>query len=90
MKVKRRFLFVVALGLALGLTGAPAWGEDFYVIAGGGTSGKVLKTQVFTSTTHKQYLWEPAVGQAGQSFMDLHQAECHLLSGHHLPGRPRR
>jgi hypothetical protein len=47
--VNRRFLFVVVLGLALGLAGAPAWGDDFYVIAGGGTSGKVLKTQVFTS-----------------------------------------
>ena len=42
---------MVALGLALCLTGAPAWGDDFYVIAGGGTSGKVLKTQVFTSNT---------------------------------------
>ena len=51
MKVKRHFLFMVALGLALGLAGAPAWGDDFYVIAGGGPSGKVLKTQVFTSNT---------------------------------------
>ena len=51
MKVKRRFLFVVVLGLALCLAGAPAWGDDFYVIAGGGPSGKVLKTQVFTSST---------------------------------------
>lgn len=42
---------MVALGLALCLAGAPAWGDDFYVIAGGGTSGKVLKTQVFTSYT---------------------------------------
>ncbi|MBU4231552.1 MAG: hypothetical protein KKD99_04605 [Proteobacteria bacterium] len=51
MKVKRSFLVMVALGLALCLTGAPAWGDDFYVIAGGGPSGKVLKTQVFTSDT---------------------------------------
>ena len=51
MKVKRHFLVMVALGLALCLTGAPAWGADFYVVAGGGTSGKVLKTQVFTSNT---------------------------------------
>jgi hypothetical protein len=51
MKVKRHFLFVVALGLALGLTGAPVWGDEFFVIAGGGPSGKVLKTQVFTSYT---------------------------------------
>ena len=51
MKVKRSFLVMVALGLALCLASAPAWGEDFYVIAGGGTSGKVLKTQVFTSNT---------------------------------------
>jgi hypothetical protein len=50
--VKCRFLFVVVLGLALGLTAAPAWGNDFYVIAGGGPSGKVLKTQVFTSTSY--------------------------------------
>ena len=49
--MKRRFLFMLALGLALCLTGAPAWGDDFYVIAGGGPSGKVLKTQVFTSHT---------------------------------------
>jgi len=49
MKVKRRFLFVVALGLALGLAGAPAHADDFFVIAGGGPSGKVLKTQVFTT-----------------------------------------
>ena len=51
MKVKRRFLFMVALGLALCLTGAPAWGDDFYVIAGGGPSGKILKGQVFKSDT---------------------------------------
>jgi hypothetical protein len=51
MKVKRHFLVMVALGLALCLTGSPAWGVDFYVVAGGGTSGKVLKTQVFTSST---------------------------------------
>ena len=49
--MKRHFLVMVALGLALCLTGAPAWGEDFYVVAGGGSSGKVLKTQVFTSNT---------------------------------------
>jgi hypothetical protein len=51
MKVKRHFLVMVALGLALCLTGAPAYGDDFYVIAGGGSSGKVLKTQVFTSNS---------------------------------------
>ncbi len=51
MKVKRSFLVVVAWGLVLCLAGAPAWGDDFYVIAGGGPSGKVLKTQVFTSNT---------------------------------------
>jgi hypothetical protein len=64
MKVKRRFLFMVAWGLALCLTGAPAWGgDDFYVIggrgasgAGVGASGKVLKTQVFTSNTTNNYL----------------------------------
>jgi hypothetical protein len=49
--MKRHFLFMVALGLALCQAAAPAWGGDFYVIAGGGTSGKVLKTQVFTSNT---------------------------------------
>lgn len=49
--MKRRFLFVVVWGLALCLAGSPAWGDDFYVIAGGGQSGKVLKTQVFTSNT---------------------------------------
>jgi hypothetical protein len=51
MKMKRHFFLMAALGLALCLTGVPAWGEDFYVIAGGGSSGKVLKTQVFTSNT---------------------------------------
>ena len=54
--MKRLSLFMVALGLALGLAGAPAWGDDFYVIAGGGTSGKVLKTQVFTSNTENNTL----------------------------------
>jgi hypothetical protein len=54
IKVKRRFLVMLALGLALGLAGAPAWGDDFFVIAGGGTSGKVLKTQVFTSSTQNK------------------------------------
>jgi len=49
--MKRRFLFMVVLGLALCLNGAPAWGDGFYVIAGSGPSGKVLKTQVFTSNT---------------------------------------
>ena len=62
MKVKRSFLFMVALGLALCLAGAPAWGDDFYVIAGGGQAGKVLKTQVFTSKTQNATLgtnvWE--------------------------------
>ena len=47
---------MVALGLALGLAGAPAWGDDFFVIAGGGTSGKVLKTQVLTSNTQNTTL----------------------------------
>jgi hypothetical protein len=41
---------MVALGLALCLAAAPAPADDFYVIAGGGPSGKVLKTQVFTNT----------------------------------------
>lgn len=54
--MKRLSLFMVALGLALGLAGAPAWGDDFYVIAGGGTSGKVLKTQVFTSSSQNNTL----------------------------------
>ena len=49
--MKPRFLFMVVLGLALCLTWAPAWGDDFYVVAGGGPAGKVLKTQVFTSNT---------------------------------------
>ncbi len=49
--MKRRFLAMVAVGLALCLAAAPAWGDDFFVVAGGGTSGKVLKTQVFTSNT---------------------------------------
>jgi len=54
--VKRSFLVIVALGLALCLTWASAWGDDFYVIAGGGPSGKVLKTQVFTSATQNKTL----------------------------------
>jgi hypothetical protein len=60
--VNRHFLFMVALGLAFCLAGAPAWGDDFYVVAGGGSSGKVLKTQVFTSNTTNNTLgteiWE--------------------------------
>jgi hypothetical protein len=56
MKVKRHFLFTVALGLAFCLAVAPAWGDDFIVIAGGGTSGKVLKTQVLTSNTSNNTL----------------------------------
>ncbi len=51
MKVKSRFLSMVAVGLALCLMGAPAWGEDFYVIPTGGTTGKVLKTQLFINNT---------------------------------------
>ena len=86
--MKRRFLVMLVLGLALCLAGAPAWGDDFYVIAGGGPSGKVLKTQVFTSNTTNNTLGTEHLGQAGQSPMDLHQAECHFLSGHHLPGQP--
>jgi hypothetical protein len=62
MKVQRHFLFMVALGLALCLATAPASAEDFFVVAGGGTSGKVLKTQVFTSHTTNDTLgtsnWE--------------------------------
>jgi hypothetical protein len=61
-KVKRHFLVMVILGLVLFLSGGPAWGDDFYVIAGGGTSGKVLKTQVFTSNstndTLGNFVWE--------------------------------
>jgi hypothetical protein len=56
MKMKRHFLVMVALGLVLCLTRVPAWGDDFYVIAGGGTSGKVLKTQVFTSGTQNNFV----------------------------------
>jgi hypothetical protein len=51
MKVKRSLFVMVVLGLALCLAGAPAWGDDFYVIAGGGPSGKILKGQVFKSDT---------------------------------------
>jgi hypothetical protein len=51
MKMKPRFLLMVILGLTLCLAGTPAHADDFFVIAGGGTAGKVLKTQVFTSTT---------------------------------------
>ena len=51
--MKRLMLLMAVLGLVfLGLVGGQAWGDDgFYVIAGGGPSGKVLKTQVFTSST---------------------------------------
>jgi len=47
----KHLLFVMAvMGLVLG--GGRSWGDDgFYVIAAGGPSGKVLKTQVFTSTS---------------------------------------
>jgi hypothetical protein len=63
VKMKRSFLVMVTLGLTLCLAGAPAWGDDFYVIAGGGSSGKVLKTQVFTSGTARTTIgtstWAP-------------------------------
>jgi len=51
--MKRLMLLTAVLGLGfLCLVGGQAWGDDgFYVIAGGGPSGKVLKTQVFTSST---------------------------------------
>jgi hypothetical protein len=49
--MERRFLAMVAVGLVLCLMGTPAWGDDFYVIAGGGPSGKVLKTQLFINDT---------------------------------------
>ncbi len=50
--MKRWALLTVVLGLALGQTPGLAWGDDFYVIGGGGgPSGKVLKIQVFTSST---------------------------------------
>jgi hypothetical protein len=48
--MKRLALLTTVMGLALCLLGGAAWGDDgFYVIAGGGPSGKVLKTEVFTS-----------------------------------------
>jgi hypothetical protein len=50
--MRPRFLLMVILGLALCLAGTPAWGDGFFVVAGGGLSGKVLKTQVFTSNVN--------------------------------------
>jgi hypothetical protein len=50
--MKRLALLTAVMGLALCLLGGAAWGDNgFYVIAGGGPSGKVLKTEVFTSET---------------------------------------
>jgi hypothetical protein len=73
--MRRRFLFMVVLGLALCLMGAPAWGDDFYVIAGGGPSGKVLKTQVFTSNTTN-----PTVGNDSWARLDSPQWSYTKLS----------
>jgi hypothetical protein len=47
---RRLVLLITVMGLVSSLVGGPAWGDDgFYVIPGGGRSGKVLKTQLFTS-----------------------------------------
>jgi hypothetical protein len=49
--MKKRICFIAMIAIFL-LNVSPALADDgFYVIAGGGTSGKVLKTQVFTSNT---------------------------------------
>jgi hypothetical protein len=45
-------LWLLVLVSAFVLSANTVWaGDNFYVIAGGGPSGKVLKTEVFTSTT---------------------------------------
>jgi hypothetical protein len=50
--MKHLAILLAVMGLTLGLVAGPAGGDDgFYVIAGGGPSGKVLKTQVLTSTS---------------------------------------
>lgn len=59
----KRNYWVLLLVFAVLLTGSPVLADgDFYVIAGGGPSGKVLKTQVFTSNTRNTTLginvWE--------------------------------
>ena len=55
--MKRLALLLAIVGLALSLAGGQARGDDgFYVIAGGGPSGKVLKTQMFTSTSQNTFL----------------------------------
>ena len=49
--MKRLVILTAVMGLALGLAAGSAWGDDFFVVAGGGPSGKILKTKVLTSTT---------------------------------------
>ena len=50
--MKRLLVVMAVMGLVVCLGGGQSWGDDgFYVIAAGGQSGKVLKTQVFTSNS---------------------------------------
>ena len=51
MRMQRLALLMAVMGLALSLVAGQALGaDDFYVVGTGGT-GRVLKTQVFTSTS---------------------------------------
>ncbi len=60
----KRLAVVVAaiLSVCLCLIGDQAYGDDFFVVASGGRSGKVLKTQILTSnvqnTTLGTDVWE--------------------------------
>jgi hypothetical protein len=52
MRMKRLVLVMAVMGLTLGLVGSQALGADgIYVVGMGGTSGRVLKTELLTSAT---------------------------------------